>query len=178
MLLFHSSGNRNKWNFWTKDNGVPERFGTSIEAGIWRSQLLCISHSETLSCRPTWPAEMAKQLFAGTNVSICAGKHCLGAAIGSKSFTEEYVRNKVYTWVEEVKCIAATHLHSAYSAFTHGLPSQWTFVSRTMLDIQNLLVSLEHAIHEFLLPALTGRPSCSSLESSYLAYQPDYSQSR
>ena len=50
----YSSGNRNKWSFWTKDNGVPERFGTSVEAGVWRSQLLCISHSETLSCRPTW----------------------------------------------------------------------------------------------------------------------------
>ena len=63
-------------------------------------------------------AEKAKQLFAGTNVSICAGKRCLGAAIGSKSFTEEYVRKKVCTWVEEVKslaCIAATHPHSARS---------------------------------------------------------------
>ena len=117
-------------------------------------------------------AEKAKQLFAGTNVSICAGKCCLGAAIGSKSFTEEYVRKKVCTWVEEAKslaCIAATHPHSAYSAFTHGLSSRWTFVSRTMSDIQNLLVPLEHAIHEYLLPALTGRPSCSSLEHSYLA---------
>ena len=117
-------------------------------------------------------AEKAKQLFAGTNVSICAGKHCLGAAIGSKSFTEEYVRNKVCTWVEEVKslaCIAATHPHSAYSVFTHGLSSRWTFVSRTMSDIQNLLVPLEHAIHEYLLPALTGRPSCSSQEHSYLS---------
>ena len=39
-------------------------------------------------------AEKAKQLFAGTNVSICAGKRCLGATIGSKSFTEEYVERK------------------------------------------------------------------------------------
>ena len=117
-------------------------------------------------------AEKAKQLFAGTSVSICAGKRCLGAAIGSKSFTEEYVRNKVCTWVEDVKClafIAVAHPHSAYSAFTHGLSSQWTFLSTTMSDIQHLLVPLEHAIHEFLIPALTGRPSCSSLERSYLA---------
>ena len=54
MLLFHSSGNRDKWSFWTKDNRVPERVGASIEAGVWRSKLLCIPHSETLSCRPTW----------------------------------------------------------------------------------------------------------------------------
>ena len=30
------------------------RFGTLVEAGVWRSQLYCISHSETLSCHPTW----------------------------------------------------------------------------------------------------------------------------
>ena len=54
MLLFHSSGNRDKWSFWTKDNRVPERVGASIEAGVWRSQLLSTPHSETLSCRPTW----------------------------------------------------------------------------------------------------------------------------
>eukprot|EP00731_Ephydatia_muelleri_P036157 Em0207g4a len=27
MLLFHSSGNRDKWSFWTKDNRVPEELG-------------------------------------------------------------------------------------------------------------------------------------------------------
>ena len=54
MLLFHSSGNRDKWSFWTKDNRVPERVGASFEAGVWRSQLLFIPHSETLSCHPTW----------------------------------------------------------------------------------------------------------------------------
>ncbi|KAL5491741.1 hypothetical protein EMCRGX_G017093 [Ephydatia muelleri] len=131
------------------------------------------SPSKTFLVTKPEHAEKAKQLFAGTNVSICAGKCCLGAAIGSKSLAEEYVRKKVCTWVEEVKslaCIAATHPNSAYSAFTHGLSSRWTFVSRTMSDIQNLLVPLEHAIHEYLLPALTGRrPSCSSLERSYLA---------
>ena len=36
MLLFYSSGNRDKWSFWTKDNRVPERVGVSIEAGVWR----------------------------------------------------------------------------------------------------------------------------------------------
>ena len=53
MLLFHSSGNRDKWSFWTKDYRIPERVGVSIEASVWRSQLLCIPHSETLSCHPS-----------------------------------------------------------------------------------------------------------------------------
>ena len=34
MLLFHSSGNRDKWSFWTKGNRVPERVGASFEAGV------------------------------------------------------------------------------------------------------------------------------------------------
>ena len=57
--------------------------------------------------------------------------------------------------------------HSAYSAFTHGLSCRWTFVSKTMSDIQNLLVPLEHAIHECLLPALTGHPSCSVFDQAF-----------
>ena len=45
----------------------------------------------------------ARQLFADTEVHITLqGKRHLGAAIGSKSFTEEYVRNKVETWTNEI----------------------------------------------------------------------------
>ena len=50
--FFTPVGNRDKWSFWTKDNRVPERVGTSFEVGVWRSQFLCIPHSETLSCHP------------------------------------------------------------------------------------------------------------------------------
>ena len=63
-------------------------------------------------------AEKAKQLFAGTNVSICLGKHCPGAAIGSKFFTEEYVRNKVCTWVEDVKCLHG--IYCCHTAYVHS----------------------------------------------------------
>ena len=49
----------------------------------------------------------ARQLFADTEVHITLqGKRHLGAAIGSKSFTEEYVRNKVETWTNEIKRLA------------------------------------------------------------------------
>lgn len=40
----------------------------------------------------------------------------------------------------------------------HGHSSQWTFVSRTMSGIQYLLHVVPLAIHEYLVPALTGRP--------------------
>ena len=117
--------------------------------------------------------EEAKQLFAGTGVNISTtGKRHLGAAIGSRSFVEEYVGGKVQRWVEEIKQlanIAITQPHVAYAAFTHGLSSRWTYLSRTLPDITDLLQPIEDAIHQLLIPALTGRPPCSREERDLLA---------
>ena len=86
--------------------------------------------------------------FKGTNVSVqvegskdtgvevvTTGARHLGAAVGTKGFQEECVRNMVHTWVECVKkltSIAQTEPHAAYAAYTHCLQSQWTFLCRTM----------------------------------------------
>ena len=49
----------------------------------------------------------AKELFAGTNVNITTlGKRHLGAAIGSRSFVEDYVKEKVQTWIQEIHLLA------------------------------------------------------------------------
>ena len=43
--------------------------------------------------------ETARQLFTDTDVNISIeGKRHLGAALGSRTFTEEYVTNKVQGW--------------------------------------------------------------------------------
>ena len=64
----------------------------------------------------------AKELFADTEVHITIqGKRHLGAAIGSRTFTEEYVCNKVQTWSDEIKRLAkvgTSQPHAAYAAFT------------------------------------------------------------
>ena len=64
----------------------------------------------------------AKQQFAGTGVSITVeGKRHLGAALGSRAFTEVYITEKVESWsrcVRRLVNIAKTHPHAA---FTHGL---------------------------------------------------------
>ena len=115
----------------------------------------------------------AKALFADTDVHITInGKRHLGAALGSNTFTEEYVSCKVGEWVKEIEqlsTIASTQPHAAYAAFTHGLSSHWTYISRTIPDIQDLLHPLERAIHQHLIPALTGRESCSQAERDLLA---------
>ena len=49
--------------FGPKTTEFLKELGASIEAGVWRSQLLCIPHSETLNCHPTWQC------------SFCAGNN-------------------------------------------------------------------------------------------------------
>ena len=61
--------------------------------------------------------------------------------------------------VEKLSSIASTEPHMAYSAYTHGLASRWTYLSRTVPSIGPLLEPLEEAINLKFLPALTGRPA-------------------
>ena len=62
--------------------------------------------------------------------------------------------HKVDKWVAAVKKLAeigTTQPHAAYSAFTHCLQGQWTFLTRTMPDCAPLFEPLEHAIrHDFI----------------------------
>ena len=96
----------------------------------------------------------AKALFADTNVHITIhGKCHLGAALGSRSFAEEYVSSKVEEWVKEIVNlaeVATSQPHAAYVAFTHGLSSCWNFLFRTVPDIKELLVLMEKAIHQHM----------------------------
>ena len=103
----------------------------------------------------------ATSLFEGTGVAITVeGKRHLGAAIGKRTFAESYVERKVSGWVREVdrlSSIAATQPHAAYTAFTHGLTSKWTYLARTISGIEDLLQPLEEIIRQRFLPSLTDR---------------------
>ena len=117
--------------------------------------------------------KVANDAFADTDVLITThGKRHLGAALGSKTFTEEYVSNKVEGWIKDVKNlvqIALSQPHAAYAAFVHGLSNRWSYLVRTIPDIEDLLQPLENAIQLHLIPALTGRPPCSTIERKLLA---------
>ena len=114
----------------------------------------------------------AQELFVDTDVHITIqGKRHLGAAIGSRIFMEEYVASKVQTWTDEIKRlakVATSQPHAAYAAFTHGLSSHWSYLMRTIPDIQHLLLPLKNEIHQTFIPALTGRPPSSKLEHDLL----------
>ena len=117
--------------------------------------------------------EEATALFQGTGVSITVeGKRHLGAAIGTSSFVENYVRRKVSGWVREVERlsrIATTQPHAAYAAFTHGLISKWTYLARTVPDIEDMFQPLEDAIRQQFLPSLTGQAAFSDADRDLMA---------
>ena len=78
--------------------------------------------------------------FLETNVRITTeGRRYLGAAIGRNSFKEKFVQEKVHEWIEELLQlteIARTKPQAAYSAFTHGTLSKWTYLIRTICQFQ------------------------------------------
>ncbi len=117
--------------------------------------------------------ESASQLYAETDIQVSiSGKHHLGAAVGSWTFTEEYVSGKVKSWAQEITRlieVATSQPHTAYAALAHGLSNHWSYISWTIPDIQDLLLPVENAIHQILIPVLTGRHPCSKQERGLVA---------
>ena len=115
----------------------------------------------------------ASTLFQETGVSITEeGKRHLGAAVGTSSFVESYVQRKVSGWVHEVErlsSIASTQPHAAYAAFTHGLTSKWTYLTRTIPEITDLLQPLEDVIRQRFLPSLTGQNAFKDADRELMA---------
>ena len=84
----------------------------------------------------------------------------LGAAIGSSSFKDNHVKEKIAEWVasvERLAKIAVTEPRAAFSAFIQRLQSRWVFVVRTVPSLANAMQPLEDAIRQKFLPALLGR---------------------
>ena len=109
----------------------------------------------------------AATLFDGTGVHITAqGRPHLGAALGTPSYVNQYVADKVQQWateLERLSDIAKTQPHTAYATLTHSLSSKWTFITRTVPSIGDLLQPLEDVLRQKFIPALTGQPAPSDL---------------
>ena len=59
--------------------------------------------------------------------------------------------------MKHLSSIAVTQPHAAYAAFTHGLASRWTYLSRTIPNIEDMMKPLETTIRQHFLPSLTGQ---------------------
>ena len=105
--------------------------------------------------------EEASLAFGDTNVKItCEGWPYLGSALGCHTYTSEFVSDKVEQWTKELKSlskIAVSQPHAAFAAYTHGMVSKWSFISRTIPNIGTHLQSLEDTICSEFIPSITGR---------------------
>ena len=82
------------------------------------------------------------------------------------------MRGKVLQWSRELEClasIAVTQPHTDYAAFTHGMPTKWSYLTRTVPNISHLLQPLDNIIRTKLAPAITGRPPHTDAERDLLA---------
>ena len=113
-----------------------------------------------------------KEAFKGTAINVTVqGQRHLGAAIGSQEYVEEYVNDKVNSWISEITKLAefaVTQPQASYAAYTFGLKHRWTYFLRTLPDIQDLLEPLESAISRVPIPAITHR-QCGQLDRDILA---------
>ena len=94
------------------------------------------------------------------------GERHMGEVVGSESFKDECVSNKVEKWVQDIEQlsnIAKDEPQSALSSFT-----RWKYVQRTVRCTSQLFQSLEKVIREKLIQALVGR-RVSGIERRILA---------
>ena len=59
--------------------------------------------------------------------------------------------------------------HAAYSAFTHGLVNQWTFLLQGIKGIDHIMQPVEDIIRLHLLPVITGHEALTDHERDLLA---------
>ena len=73
------------------------------------------------------------------------------------------ISRKVDKWVMQIKRLSEIALiqHVAYSAFTHGLACQWSYISTTVENISSMMQPLEEAIRDYFIPAITRQQHCS-----------------
>jgi len=115
----------------------------------------------------------AEAAFEDTGVWITSeGRPYLGVPLGTDECIQSFIADKVNQWSSEVSLLATiahTQPHVAYAAFTHGMTSKWSYLSRTLKDISSSLLPLEQPIRTKLIPALTGRPPPNNTERGLLA---------
>ena len=133
---------------------------------------LLSKRKEVLARGKTREFKEANDVFTGTEINITTeGRKHLGAALGQRSYLEEYVGGKVKEWISEVTLLAAfttSQPQACYAAFAFGLRHKWTYFMRTLPDIEDLLEPLERAISDVLIPSLTEH-NCSVVERKLLA---------
>ena len=115
---------------------------------------------------------LVREAFEDTviNVTVVWQKH-LGAVIGSRDYLQDYVNEKVTSWVNKVAQLpefARAQPQASYANNTFGLKHRLTYFLTTLPDIQDFLEPFEEAISQVLMPAIV-ECKCSKLDRDVLA---------
>ena len=120
----------------------------------------------------------AQNLFANSRVNITAeGKRYLGAVIGSTEYHDEYVKDLVKDWVNQLNILStiAETTHEVYSAFGSGFESKLSYFLRTIPNIRHLLLPLGRTIKNKFIPGITtGRHICNGMEKILISLPTRY----
>ena len=85
----------------------------------------------------------AEASFADTNVQITSeGRPHLGVPIGSSTYIDQFVAQKVQQWSKEIRLlseICSTQPLVAYASLTHGLSSKWSYLTHTIPSVTHHL---------------------------------------
>jgi hypothetical protein len=116
--------------------------------------------------------EEASRIFAGTGVQFSDGARDLGGAVGSDSFTESYLKDKVQMLCEQLERlseIASSSPHAAHSAYVHGIRHKWTYLQRIHPNLSSIFEPLESMIREKFIPNLLGGHHVNEIERDLLS---------
>ena len=105
----------------------------------------------------------AKRIFKETKINITReGKKHLGAVIGTESFIDEYVDQKLEEIVDELRIlveITKIEPQAAYAAFVAGFRHKLTYMMRTIPNIGQHLSKIDNIVSNEFIPALMGENS-------------------
>ena len=108
----------------------------------------------------------ARNVFNDSNVNITIKeKRHLGAVIGSNKYREEYMKDLVNDWNNQLvllSSIAESQPQTAYSAFVSDFKSKLSYFMGTIPGISQFLYPLEETVRNKFIPAITGVHICSN----------------
>ena len=110
----------------------------------------------------------ARNVFNDSNVYITIErKRHLGAVIGSNEYRQEYLKDLVNNWNNQLvllSSIAESQPQAAYSAFVSDFKSKLRYFMGTIPGISQFLYPLEETVRNKFIPAITGGYICSNNE--------------
>ena len=112
--------------------------------------------------------DMANTTFKSTKINVTSTeKRHLEVVIGLRSYTEDYMNEKIDQWMKEVKLlseIAKIEPQCALGCFINGYKHKLNYYMRTVPHISNFLRHTDNMIIKEFIPAITGSVKCSENE--------------